>query len=263
MARFPIMPMNSPAIRTLRTTVAGVEMHALILVESVNPAPIPFVLVHGLGMSGDYLMPTAKLLARSATVYLPDLPGFGDSGKPAAALTIPELAEALAEWLEAQQLAAPVLIGNSLGAQVIAELAARFPDRLDRAVLIAPTVDPAARRVFRQVLRLLGDIPREPRALYPIAVRDYFRAGFRRVLETLRHALEHPIVERLGAIRCPVLVVRGGRDPIVPHSWAEQAARLAPRGQLVAIPEAAHAVNFNSPEALVAEVLKFQNGDPR
>ncbi len=235
-------------------------MHALVLGEQSGRESPTFVMVHGLGMSGRYLMPTARLLAASGPVYLPDLPGFGSSGKPAQALTIPELADALVDWLEANHLVTPVLIGNSLGAQVIADVAVRYPERVDRAVLVAPTVDPDARRVSTQVLRLLADAPREPAGLYRIALSDYFRAGFARVLQTLRHALDDPIVRKLPMIRCPVLVVRGGRDPIVPQAWVEQAVRLIPRGSLVTLPQAAHAVNFNSPQLLVHEVLKFQDG---
>jgi 2-hydroxy-6-oxonona-2,4-dienedioate hydrolase len=251
-------PREPFSYRSIRTAVAGVEMHAVVAGETGEVRAPSYVLVHGLGMSGRYLMPTARLLAASGPVYLPDLPGFGKSGKPATVLTISELADSLAEWLEAHRIEAPVLIGNSLGAQVIADLATRYPHRLDRAVLVAPTVDPQARRVLTQALRLLADIPREPVALYRIAVGDYFRAGFGRVLKTLRYALEHPISGKLPLVRCPVLVVRGGRDPIVPQGWVEEVARLIPGARLVTHHAAAHAVNFNSPEWLAEEILKFQ-----
>lgn len=53
-------------------------------------------LVHGLGLSGRYMLPTARHLAPHFPVYVPDLPGFGDSSKPAKALDVPALADALA-----------------------------------------------------------------------------------------------------------------------------------------------------------------------
>jgi 2-hydroxy-6-oxonona-2,4-dienedioate hydrolase len=252
-------PEISSFTRILRTSVAGVEMHALFL-ETIQDPPSPtYILVHGLGMSGRYMMPTARLLATHGRVVVPDLPGFGNSGKPKHPLTIPELAEVLAEWMNAHDFPSSVLVGNSLGAQVIADLAVRHPHLVERAVLVAPTVDPLARRVFTQAMRLLVDIPREPMGLYDMGLSDYFRAGFGRVLQTLRHALIDPVVEKLPSVRCPVLVVRGGRDPIVPQEWVEQVARLIPNARLVTFAEAAHAVNFNSPERLVEEILRFQN----
>lgn len=254
-----MLPEIFPPTHTLSSHVSGVEMHALSRGRVPYSEAPTYVLVHGLGMSGRYMMPTARLLAAHARVVLPDLPGFGKSGKPDRVLNIPELADALAEWMTANDLSASVLIGNSLGAQVIADLAARHPHLVERAVLIAPTVDPEARRVFTQAMRLLLDAFREPMALYGIAISDYFRAGFGRVLETLRHALVDPIVEKLPSVRCPVLIVRGGLDPIVPQEWVEEVARLIPDSRLITFPDAAHAVNFNSPERLVEEILRFQH----
>lgn len=163
-----------------------------------------FVLVHGLGMSARYMMPTAERLASHGMVYVPDLPGFGRSGKPSEVLAIHELADALAGWIEVHKIFDPILIGNSLGAQVIADFAVRHLARLQRAVLVAPTIDPAARRVSTQLFRLLTDVWREPVSLYGVALGDYFRAGFPRCLKTLRKALTDPVVEKLPAIRCPV-----------------------------------------------------------
>lgn len=122
---------------------------------------------------------------------------------------------------------------------------------------MAPTMDPAAPRAFTQIARLLEDALREPLPLYWIAITDYLRAGLGRALKTLRHALADPVLAKLPLLACPVLVVRGERDPIVPLHWVEMIARLIPSAGLIVIPQATHAVNFNSPEALIAEVLKF------
>jgi 2-hydroxy-6-oxonona-2,4-dienedioate hydrolase len=248
-----------PPTQTLTSSVLGVEMHALSGGRASDSGDRTYVLVHGLGMSARYMMPTARLLAAHGRVLLPDLPGFGKSGKPDRVLGIPELADALAEWMTVNDVPESVLIGNSLGAQVIVDFAARHPHLVERAVLIAPTVDPHARRVFTQAMRLLLDAFREPVALYGIAVSDYFRAGFGRVLETLRHALVDPVAGKLPSVRCPVLIVRGGLDPIVPQEWVEEVDRLMPHSRLIVFHKAAHAVNFNSPERLVEEILRFQH----
>lgn len=232
-------------------------MHAVAMGEQTDADRPVFVLVHGLGMSACYMMPAARLLAGSGTVYAPDLPGFGKSGKPSRSLTIPELADSLAEWLAANGIGSPVLMGNSLGAQVIVDFAVRHRTRLTAAVLVGLTVDPEARRMSTQIGRLLADVPREPWGLYPIAVADYFRAGVVRCVKTLRHALDDPIEEKLPAIRVPLLLVRGERDPLVPPQWSERAAELAPDGWEVTIPGAAHAAHFSAPEALVNEVMEF------
>ena len=111
------------------------------------------VLVHGLGLSGRYMLPVAGQLARRYPVYLPDLPGFGNSAKPARALDVPGLAEALAEWIRAVRLPPVALLGNSFGCQIIADLAARHPGLVERAVLQGPTTPPKDRSWFWQFVR--------------------------------------------------------------------------------------------------------------
>jgi 2-hydroxy-6-oxonona-2,4-dienedioate hydrolase len=217
------------------------------------------VLVHGLGMSGRYMMPTAERLIHFANVYVPDLPGFGQSDKPSRALTIAELADYLAWWMDAINIERAVFVGNSFGTQIIIELATRFPERVERAVLIAPTIDARARVVSRQLARLLLDATREPLSLTPIAVSDYLRAGLKRGARTLRYAIADCIEEKLPRIHAPVLVVRGGRDPIVSQAWAAEVARLSAGGRLKILPHAAHAVNYNSPKELARLIIEFVN----
>lgn len=242
--------------------VSGLAMHSVVIEPEpeqgtlLEKGPV-FVLVHGLGMSGRYMMPTAELLAAYGTVHVPDLPGFGQSDDPPHVLTVHQLADALAEWMNARKTGPAVLIGNSLGGQVIVDFAARYPDLLSSAVLVGPTMDPACRSAIRQVFHLIVDIFREPGRLVLIGVVDYLRAGFLRCLRSLHHALRHPVVETLPQVRVPVLIVRGGRDPIVSQEWVEKAALKIPWSRLVLIPGAAHAVNFNSPDLLVREVIDF------
>ena len=117
---------------------------------SALPGGSPLVLVHGLGLSGRYMLPVAEALARHHPVYLPDLPGFGDSAKPDRALDVPGLAEALAGWIRAAGLEPVALLGNSFGCQIIADLAARHPRLVERAVLQGPTTPPQDRPWLRQ-----------------------------------------------------------------------------------------------------------------
>ena len=128
-------------------------MHARVSVDSVPPGRPPVVLVHGLIVSSRYLVPLAARLARDYPVYAPDLPGYGESAKPGRVLNVPELADALAAWMRAVGLDRAALIGNSFGCQILADFGVRYPDRIERAVLLGPTGDPCGRSASRQVAR--------------------------------------------------------------------------------------------------------------
>jgi len=203
------------------------------------------------------MLPTAVRLAPWYHVYLPDFPGFGKSPKPSHVLNIPESADVLAAWMQAVRLPSATLLGNSLGCQIIVQLALKHPEYVERAILASPTMDPKACTVHQLAGRLLMDLSREPPSFLPVLVREFLPAGVTRTLRALRHALDDPIEEHLPHVYIPTLVVRGSRDPIVPQEWAERVTHLLPDSQLVVIEGAAHAVNFNAPERLVKLVQSF------
>lgn len=239
------------------TQVGGLRMYARRPRTPGRPGAASIVLVHGLGVSSRYMLPTLRLLARDWNPIAPDLPGFGLSDKPARALSVRELADALAEWLTENSLPRPVLLGNSLGCQVISSLASRRHDLLQAAVLVSPTMDPASSGPTRDFVRLLLDGPRERLSEIPLALGDYRRAGNHRIWRTFTDAVRDPVTAQLRTMTVPTLVVRGSRDPIVSATWAQRVQELLPDGKLVVIQDAPHAVNYSAAEALVTAVESF------
>jgi 2-hydroxy-6-oxonona-2,4-dienedioate hydrolase len=253
----PRLPPGSQ-LTSRRFEVLGVRIHARTGGEGT-----PVVLLHGYGVSGSYMLPLARSLAPSFSVFVPDLPGFGRSEQPTTPLGITDLASALADLLDAAELRCPAFVANSMGCQVVTELAVRRPGRVGPLVLIGPTVDPQRRTTRRQLLDALRDAAREPGPLLARAACDDVRFGVTALLATARSALADRIEERLPLITQPTLVVRGERDGFVGQTWAETAAALLPRGQLVVVPRQPHAVHYTRPdlvtgmvEALVAQEVE-------
>lgn len=214
----------------------------------------PVVLVHGLGVSGRYLLPTARVLAHEFRVLVPDLPGFGLSTRPPRPLRLEELSAFVERFTEAAGGERATYLGNSFGCQVITHLAATRPQRVERLVLVGPTVDASARDPARQAWRLALDALREPAGLVAIIAADYLRAGPATVAVTAIEALRDRIEENARRVAVPALVVRGSRDPLVPQAWAERLAAAFPAGELEVVEGRPHAVNFTAPEELAALV---------
>lgn len=202
-------------------------------------------------------MPLAGRLASSHPVFVPDLPGFGRSSKPRRALTLPELAGVLDEWMGTFGLGRAVMVGNSFGCEVIAELALAHPARVAAAVFLGPTIDRRHRNVRSLAWRLVATAVREPLGLTRPLLADYLQAGVRRPLQTLRYALDDPIEAKLPRIDVPVLVLRGDADAIVPQRWAEEVATLLPRGELRVVPGGAHVLNYDSAAAVATLTEQF------
>ncbi len=242
-------------LRRVWTDTAAGRMHARVGGEGVHGLPV--ILVHGMVISSRYMVPTAVELAALCPVYAIDLPGYGDSAKPQAVLRLPELADALAAWMDAMRFPAAHLVGNSFGCQVLAEFALRHAHRVDRLVFQGPTVDPKARTVRQQLGRLLQNSSSEKTGLGWITVVDYVKAGMRRIRATIRMAIEDRIEDKLPGITAPTLVVRGGNDPLVPQEWAEEVVRRLPKGELKVLPGLGHTINYTAPKEFVTALRPF------
>ena len=214
-----------------------------------------FVLVHGIGVASHYWARLVPLLARSGTVHVLELPGFGGAPQPPAALSVPQLASVVTAYCRCAALNEPVLVGHSMGAQVVVEASVQDPGLGSVVVAIAPVVDPKAPTALRQGLRLLNDFLLEPPASNLAVMRDYVRTGPGYFLASVPHMLGYRMEEAAARLAVPLLVLRGSRDPIVPLRWAQQLCQLAPQARAVTVQGAPHAVHFTHAEEVAAEVL--------
>lgn len=198
------------------------------------------LLVHGLGVSGTYFRPLADLLSTAYRVVTPDLPGFGASAHVRPSLDIAGQAAAMEQVLDLVDLDRPVLLGHSMGAQVVTEMAVRRPGGARGVVLVGPVVDPAIPTAFDQGWRLARDAAFEPLPLKVLTTREYFRAGPRSYGESLRHMLDYRIGDRVGEVRAPLEVLRGSHDPIASRAFVDALAAAAPDGRAYELPGGRH-----------------------
>ena len=205
------------------------------------------------------MLPTLVRLAPDFNVWAPELPGFGKSDKPAHVLDIHELADILADWVRVIDIPSAVFLGNSLGCQVIVDLAVRYPALVDAAVLVGPTVDTSGHTMIQQLWRGLRDLVHEPWSLWRILARDYLRTGTSRMYRTFRFALQDDVLNKCPSVMVPTLIVRGGHDTISPARWVEQLASVIPNSCAAEIPEGTHAANYSTPDELARLVRDFVN----
>ena len=250
--------MNEPKgkLRSLWTRVGDLRIYARASEEPV-PDRLPVVLVHGYGVSSRYMVPIARRLAAERPVYAPDLPGHGRSEDPGRTLTVPELAGVLQEWMDMVGLGRVVLLGNSMGCQIAVELAVRHPERIDRLIMIGPTVDPEARTFRRQFPRFLQTAFAERPSLLFWVAWDYLRAGPSRILREMEVAFADRIEDKLPRVSMPSLVLRGERDAIVPQRWAEEVARGLGAGGVEILRGVGHALNYSAADELMRRIRPF------
>jgi pimeloyl-ACP methyl ester carboxylesterase len=199
------------------------------------PLEFEFVLVHGLGVSGRYFRPLAAELSRHGAVHVVDLPGHGSSPDPRRRVRIDDHARALAATIDALGLDRPVLVGHSMGAQVVTRLAIDQPGAAGPLVLADPTMPPGRRRFGRAASLLLLDALREPPSVVATAIIDYARCGPVHLLRQSAEMLRDRMEQRMPSVAQRVLVVCGDRDPITSERWGRELASAAPRGSFASL----------------------------
>ncbi|NLP85581.1 alpha/beta fold hydrolase [Microbacterium sp. CFH 90308] len=220
--------------------------------------------IHGFGLSGRYLLPTAERLADDFHTFVPDLPGFGRSGRRKDMLDIPDLSHATADFLDDRGVEKATLVGNSMGCPVIIEFAHRYPERIDRAVLVSPAGGLHNQPLRRAIGQLSADATREPTRMARVAVPDYVRFGVPSTLRLFRALTQYPSLQRLLEMRIPTLVVLGQRDPLLPHAHRvdEIASQTDSHVLVVLLEGAAHAINFSHPDQLAHVIRLFMDDQP-
>jgi pimeloyl-ACP methyl ester carboxylesterase len=244
----------------------------------------PIVLVHGFVESTAAWRPVAELLARDHVVYALDLRGFG-LGERKGPYDLDGWTRQVQAFLAALRIVRPVLVGHSLGAAVVAEVARRAPASVAGIVLadgdgrktgggpppLVRSLMPGP--VFTAIVRIAtrSDVvadqalqrtwgPNPPR--FDHAAIAPWLAPFRVVgaEAALRDMASRPIAGLddavLATVRVRALVLWGAHDDAVPLSDGRIAARLL-RAPLVVLPAAGHVSQLSDPGGFATAVDRF------
>lgn len=150
----------------------------------------PLVLLHGMAFTGEVWGRTIKEASRFFTVYAPDMPGFGCSDKPAVQYGLPFYVDFVKKFLDALKIGKCAIAGMSMGGEVAAVFAAKYPERVSRLVIVdAKGFSPLMKGL--RTLPVLGS----PLYLFMFNSRDILRRFVESMLYDKR-MLKEELVER-------------------------------------------------------------------
>ncbi len=211
-----------------------------------------FVLVPGVGVAATYFEFLAPALAEHGDVYALDLPGFAGLPRPEEQPTAAFFARHVVGVLDRYDLTDPVLIGHSMGTQVVAEVLAVRPG-LSHAVLVSPVINEAEASAPVQAVRFAQSAVRETPHLAVTALSAYILCGVVYFLTVLPHLLRYRLSERIGLGDAALLLIRGELDRTSPRRFHSRLAREAKDARTWEIEEAAHSI-INAHAIGVAEL---------
>jgi pimeloyl-ACP methyl ester carboxylesterase len=237
----------------------------------------PFVYLHStLGESFRWL-PFHQGWARRFTVHAPTHPGFGQSGGFDQIDTIADMAFHYIELLDALGLDEVFLGGVSLGGWIAAEVACRWPERVKKLWLSGspglwvegePLPDLFRWMTDRRKLReLMFHEPEGAMAKMIFADdagEERMLAAYQAMTVLARLTWERPydpkLAARLRRVQCPVLLLWGASDRLVPPSYGEAYPRCLPQAEWQLLPACGHLPMFERETEFVEAVTRFCAG---
>lgn len=247
----------------------------------------PVVLVHGLGGCWqNWLENIPRVAAEGRRVIALDLPGFGFSEMPSDEISIAGYGRCVNALCDELDLGEVVLVGHSMGGFTACETAIQFPERVERVVVVSAaglTTNDVARQpvlVGARLVAALGtraaarsrQVVRRKRLRrpvyasfirYPDRLRTDFlfeitqasgRPGFNPALAAI---LGYDFRARLTDIRCPVLIVWGEDDMLVPDSDAGRYERAIPHSRKVVLADTGHSAMMERPQTVNELIVEF------
>jgi pimeloyl-ACP methyl ester carboxylesterase len=253
----------------------------------------PVVFVHGVGVNGDLWRNVAPAIAEAGSrCVAPDLPLGAHSHplRPGADLSLPGLAQIVADLIGATGAEGATIVANDTGGAVAQWLAGHHGDRLGALVLTSCDafekfpprpqlyLKPAARVpgalwLVAQAVRFKA-VQRTPtaygwttkRPIDPAVMRSYTTPvrtipGVRRDLARLLKAVDtrytFEAAESLKSFDRPALVLWAEDDRLFPRAHGERLAELLPQGRFELVPDSRTFVPEEQPQALAARVEGF------
>ncbi|TXI11035.1 MAG: alpha/beta fold hydrolase [Novosphingobium sp.] len=269
---------NREASRFVETP--GLRWHVQVTGEGPT-----ILLLHGTGAATHSWRDVLPLLAQDFTVIAPDLPGHGFTrGRPRQGLTLPGMASAVLDLLDALDHKPSLMVGHSAGAAIAIDavhlqgaatpligfnpalmpfpgLAAKLFPSLAKMLFVNPFVP----RMLAGIARIPGETGRFLRRATGSAIDAMGIAAYEALMGNHHHcggAMEmmaswdlEALSRLLPQLRNRVLLVHSSGDTAVPLSSVEQAARLIPDCRVEVLPGLGHLAHEECP-AKAAELIR-------
>jgi 3-oxoadipate enol-lactonase len=262
------------------STMPTIEANGSRLSYESTGAGEPILLISGFAC--DHLMwgKIAPRLAKKYRVVTYDNRGTGESSDLNGPCSIRDLADDATRLMDAVGIKKAHVAGHSMGGMIVQELALAYPERVQSLVLLASCAKCDERG--KAIIEMFGDMPRlvdpptSARLIMPWLYTNSFYSTPGAVASLVKWLLECPspptaqamyhqsraisacdTTSRLGAIRCPTLVLAGDEDILLPVSFSKELAQAIAGAKLVVLPGTGHGMLIETPEQVVAAMIEF------
>lgn len=246
---------------------------SLPYVEGGGESGVPLLLIHAWGESRGSFSRLLPLVPRTVHAFAMDQRGHGEADKPADGYAITDFVGDLIAFQDTLGLGPCIIVGSSSGGYVAQRFAVDEPVRTLGLVLVgAPRSLRGCPPFADQVDRLTDPIDPEwvrssldwyefHQAVPPEYLADRIEDGVRMPAHVWKLALaglsEAAVPTESGTIQAPTLVIRSGRDKLLPRGEGAKLAAEIPRSRLVTYEATGHLVLWEQPERVANDIAEF------
>jgi pimeloyl-ACP methyl ester carboxylesterase len=263
-----------------RARINGVELAYELL-----GAGAPIVMIHGAQGDQSMFAAMAKEFAAGYRVLTFDQRGSGLSEKPDTPYSMAMFADDTAALMDHLKMSPAHIIGVSMGGMIAQELTLRHPEQVAKVVLGCttpggPNAKMAAPEVVTKLVegtKLMASNPEQGLdiilpLLYPEEfakahpeIKQLMLAGMKMMPPTPTDSVDRTVAgimtfsayDRLGQIKCPVLIVHGDKDLLIPIENAQLLKSRIPQAEVFMIPNAGHAFQAADPIGIHQRIVQF------
>ena len=225
----------------------------------------PIVFLHGWGCDGTVFLPIAQKLS-GCECYLLDFNGFGQTPPPPKdGWNVDDYAENLAHFFKTNNLQRVCIVGHSFGCRVAMVFAAKYPQCVDKMLLVAP----AGLRTFSMSRWLKVRKYKFTKFLCRLGLCHNLNQRFGSVdynacddgmKNTFVKVVNQDLSNFAKIIRCPTLIVNGRTDTATPLKNAKRLQKLISDAHLAEI-DGEHFAFFQNPTAFAKTIQYFVEGE--
>jgi pimeloyl-ACP methyl ester carboxylesterase len=258
-------------------TVQGNSAYAYTASHAINKAKPTVVFIHGAGSDHSAWALQSRYFAyHGRNALAVDLPGHGRSaGNPKK--TVPKMADWLLALLDAAGVTSAALVGHSMGSLITLNTAARYPDRVTKAVLAGTVVPmPVSDGLLDaskdhehdafDMVNLWSHAPASQIGGNTLPGGWMMGSQLRLLERTAPGTLNNDFVACNGyttglddaaLVKCPTLLLLGARDQMTPPRRATDLAAKIAGSRTVILPASGHSMMSEEPDRVLDELIAF------
>jgi pimeloyl-ACP methyl ester carboxylesterase len=223
------------------------------------------LILHGWGSSAkNWAQVKDALEKKGYNVFLPDLPGFGESVLPTKPWSLDDYVDWLADFCEKNNLSQVFLLGHSFGGAIAAKFALKHPEKIKKLFLVASSgirKKTLKKRLFKKFSFLFRRILILKKVFYKFFIKSDYQNTSGIIREIYLKIIAEDISGIFSQIKIPTVIIWGDKDKVTPFSDACFINQEIKNSKLEILPGIGHKVRLEAFDLLIDKIINHLNLD--